>query len=180
MTYGIEACALALLRADPEFAVPISRLYDALRDQAGPVVEASGPLQERLRRRPDLFILFEPRPAPWDLDEWPDRIRQEYRTALRDAGLAPEPRVAPRPPPPTEEGGTELDQLLRQVNDSLVDLWDAIDDDPDARSQVADALGEGAVLSGALRATPPGAKPGSDRPERGHPTTPPRGPRSGG
>lgn len=180
MSYGIEACTLALLRADPEFAVPISRLYDALLDEAGPIVAASGHLQERLRRRPDLFILLEPRPAPWEGAEWPERVRQEYSAALRAAGLAQEPRVVPRSPPPISEGGGELELLLRQINDTLVDLWDATDDDPDARSQVAEALSTGTTIQNALRANKRGARSDSPPPERDRPTTPPPGPPAGG
>jgi hypothetical protein len=154
MSYGIEACALALLRADPEVAVPLSRLHDALIGEAGPVVGPSGPLHERLRRRPDLFILLEPRPASWEAEEWPDRIRQEYRDALRAAGLAPEPQVVPRSPAPAADAEDGLETLLRQLNATLIDLWDATDGDSDARGEVADALGANSVLRNALRASP--------------------------
>jgi hypothetical protein len=173
LTYGIEACALALLRADPEVAVPLSRLHGALLGEAGPQVGPSGHFQERLRRRPDLFILLEPRPAPWDTEEWPDRLRQEYGDALRAAGLVPEPRIVPRTPGPhsSDEGG--LEPLLRQLNDTLVDLWDATDDDPDARGQVADALGANPTLRNALAEA-------VNQPERDRPTTRPRNPRRSG
>lgn len=148
--YGIEACALALLRADPEVAVPLSRLHGALLAEAGPAVGPSGPLQERLRQRPDLFILLEPRAAPWETEEWPERIRQEYRAAIQEAGLTPEPRVVPRAPelPTAEED--EIEPLLRQINASLIDLWDATEEDPDIRIQIADALGAHPTLRGAL------------------------------
>lgn len=180
MTYGIEACALALLRADPEFAVPISRLHDALLEEAGTAAGPSVLLQERIRRRPDLFILLEPRPVPWEFEEWPERVRQEYHAALREAGLAPEPRVVPRSPLPIHEGGTELELLLSQINDTLVDLWDATEDDPDARSEVADALGAGAALHDALSAAKPATLPRAAAPRRDRPTTPPPGPPAGG
>jgi hypothetical protein len=158
MSYGIEACALALFRNDPEVAVPLSRLHEALLREAGPTVGPSGPLEERLRRRPDLFILREPRPAPWELEEWPERIRNEYRKAIEEAGLTPEPRVVSRAPEPTarEEEDT-IEQLLRRISNSLIDLWDATEGDPDIRAQIADALSASSSLRDALA---DGARPG--------------------
>jgi hypothetical protein len=180
MSYGIEACALALLRADPEVAVPVSRLHHALLHETGPVVGPRAPLQERLRRRPDLFILLEPRPAPWDIEEWPERLRQEYRTALREAGLAPELRVVPRALGPADEDEAGLEQILRQVNSSLVDLWDATEGDTEARSQVADALSASSALQNVLCGEPPEVNSDRASPERDRPTTPPRDPRREG
>lgn len=169
MSYGIEACALALLRADPDIAVPISRLNHALLREVGPDAGSDLPLHERLRRRPDLFLLLEPRPAPWTAEEWPENTRQQYRDALRAAGLEPETRITPRLPGSNTNGDDALEVILRQLNSSLIDLWDATDDDADLRGQVADAFGMSDLIRHALDNL---NLPGTD-----HPTTPPRDPR---
>lgn len=169
MSYGIEACALALLRADPDIAVPISRLHHALLREVGPQAGSEFPLHERLRKRPDLFLLLEPRPAPWTAEDWPEHTRQQYRDALRAAGLEPETRITPRSPGSNSTDDVGLEGILRQLNCSLVDLWDATDDDTDLRSQVADALDQSDLIRHALDNL---KLPGTD-----HPTTPPRDPR---
>lgn len=171
MSYGIEACALALLRAENDVAIPISRLRQALLRELGPTTDAVSPLYERLRKRPDLFLLLEPRTTLLSTDEWPEEIRQEYRAALRAAGLEPEPRITPRQPgsPASDEMG--LAPILRQLHSSLIDLWQATDDD-ELRDQIAHAFTQTDLIRIACgELDPPGT---------GHPTTPPRDPRRGG
>src|SRR5690625_5996575 len=93
MSYGLDASILAVLRSDPELAVPLSRLHSALTETSGP---ALAPLRERLRERSDLFVLLEPAPLPWDGAGWSERDRQGYRAAFRAAGLEPESRLVVR------------------------------------------------------------------------------------
>lgn len=150
MSYGIEACALAVLRSSPEVAVPLSRLHGALVAETGAPIGPSGPLRERLRRRPDLFLIMEPRPGLWETDGWPSEVREEYRSALTKAGLEPEPRIVPRAPGlDSGEEGSEA-TLLRQIGTSLIDLWDATPDDPETRALIEDALSATSLAQGDL------------------------------
>lgn len=168
MSYGIEACALALLHAEYDVAVPISRLRHALLREIGPTADATAPLHERLRKRPDLFLFLEPRSALWSTEEWPEEIRQEYRAALRAAGLEPEPRITPRLPGSNTTDQSGLATILRQLNSSLIDLWQATDDD-DLRDLIADAFAQSDLIRNACGEL--------DLPGTDHPTTPPRDPR---
>jgi len=171
MSYGIEACALALLHAEDDVAVPISRLHHALLRELGPAT-AAAPLHERLRNRPDLFLLLEPRTTIWNTEEWPEETRQEYRAVLQEAGLVPEPRIAPRHPGTNGSDVTGLAVVLRHLHSSLIDLWQATDDDAELRDQIADAFSQSDLIRNACREP--------DRPRTCRPTTPPRDPRRRG
>jgi len=137
MSYGLDASILAVLRSDPELAVPLSRLHSALTETSGP---ALAPLRERLRERSDLFVLLEPAPLPWDGAGWSERDRQGYRAAFRAAGLEPEPRVVPRQLglelPPSDE----LDDLMQRLSSTLIDLWELTLDEPELRAEITSAL----------------------------------------
>lgn len=150
MAYGIEACALALLRAAPDIAVPLSHLHGALAGEDRAAVGGRGQLRRRLGQRPDLFLLLEPRPAPWEGDEWPEALQQAYRDALSAAGHAPEAHVAPSAPALPPEPGTGLEPVLRTLGASLLDLWTAADGDADSRAAVSDALALSTLLRDAL------------------------------
>lgn len=150
MLYGIEACALALLRAAPDTAVPLSHLHGALAGEAGGGVGGRGQLRQRLGQRPDLFLLLEPRPAPWEGEEWPEALRQAYREALSAAGHAPEAHVAPSAPALSPEAGEGLEPVLRQLGISLLDLWTSAESDGESRAAISDVLGLSTVLRDAL------------------------------
>jgi hypothetical protein len=160
MAYGIEACALALLRAAPDVAVPLSHLHGALAGEAGAAVGGRGQLRRRLGERPDLFLLLDPRPAPWDGDEWPEALRQAYRDALSAAGHAPEAHVAPSAPALPAETGEGLEPVLRTLGASLLELWTAADGDAESRAAISDALGLATLVRDALERDG-GAGPGT-------------------
>lgn len=173
----IEDRALALLRADGELAVPLSRLYHAVAAEA-PDVGGVAQFRERLRRRPDLFQILEPRSAPWDAEAWPGEVRQEYQAALREAGLEAEPRVAsaePLPADPAAADGTAA--LLRRLQATLIELWRQAGADPDARTHLTEAMRQLRELRSALRPAE-AATPVHGAPPGGRPTTPPPGLRS--
>lgn len=156
MSDAIEACALALLRADPEVAVPISRLHDALTAEAGADIGGTSRLADRLRRRPDLFLLLEPRTTPWPTDAWSRELRDEYRDALRSIGLIAEPRVAPIHPPAGPSGVVNatdtpgIEPLIRTLRASLVELWRATHHDDEVRERIVEAIDEAGRLRASL------------------------------
>jgi hypothetical protein len=158
MSDALEACALALLRADPEVAVPISRLHDALITEAGADIGGASRLADRLRRRPDLFLLLEPRTTSWPTDTWPRELREEYRDALRSVGLVAEPRVAPIHPhagPGAVVDTTDapgIEPLLRTLRASLVELWRATDHDDEARDKIVEAIDDAGRIRASLEA----------------------------
>src|SRR5690606_13649264 len=60
MLSQIEQRVLRLLRNDPDPMVPLTRIHAALVAELGPRSGTYAQLHERLRRRPDLFLLLEP------------------------------------------------------------------------------------------------------------------------
>src|SRR5690606_9601115 len=106
MLSEIEQRVLTLLRNDPEPMVPLARIHAALVAELGPRIGTYAQLHDRLRRRPDLFLLLDPLPLPWSADTWSGDVQDEYRNALREAGIDTGPRVAlaapdvELPPPP--------------------------------------------------------------------------------
>lgn len=155
MYHEIEAFALALLRADPDHLVPISRLHDALVTETGAVAGGRGLLKERLRQRPDLFTVLEFRDVPWSTESWPEAVRQEYHEALQAIGIASEPRIAPVVASSSRASDSGSESVLRSLHSSLIDLWRVVGDDPEAQAHLATALGEAAAFRAKLRSAPP-------------------------
>lgn len=170
MSYGIDAIALALLNAETDLAVPLSRLRHMLQSEVGPELGAAVSLANRIRERSDLFLLVEPEPTPWSTDEWPEESRAEYQDALRHLGLVQEPRITTRRPDAKARPESGPRSFLRQLDSSLIDLWQAADEDADLRDQVTAAFAQSDLIRAALNEL----EPRSD-----HPTTPPRDPRRG-
>src|SRR5690606_9238886 len=98
----------------------------ALQDDFGPGPREFNRLRERVRRRPELFILLEPgHPA---LDEsWPPEVREEYETALCAAGLELGPLVAlasaPGPVSDGAPGAGHAEDTLQRMDSTLLGLW---------------------------------------------------------
>jgi len=146
MVSQIEQRVLALLRNDPDPMVPLTRIHAALVAELGPRCGTYAQLYERLRRRPDLFLLLEPLPIPWSGDTWSADIQDEYRHALREAGLDTGPRVALATPdaelPPLPAGAHPAAPVLRTLQESLVHLWSSAADDPELQAELIEALGQ--------------------------------------
>jgi hypothetical protein len=146
MMSEIEQRILTLLRSDPEPMVPLSRIHAALVAELGPRSGTYAQLRERIRRRPDLFLLIEPIPTPWSDDSWPAELRGEYERALREAGLDAGPRVAIAG---VDDGPLGLATpapgaapVLRALQASLVQLWAAAAGDPQLQPELVEALGQ--------------------------------------
>ncbi len=146
MLSQIEQRVLTLLRNDPDPMVPLTRIHAALVAELGPRSGTYAQLHERLRRRPDLFLLLEPLPIPWSADSWSADIEDEYRQALHEAGLDAGPRVALAAPdaelPPPPAAAHPAAPVLRAVQESLVHLWSCAADDPQLQAELIEALGQ--------------------------------------
>lgn len=172
MVTEIEQRILALLRSDPDPMVPLTRLHAALVAELGPRGGTYAQLHQRIRRRPDLFLLLEPLSVPWSDDGWGIDLQREYERALRDAGLDTGPRVAlatPDSEPPAASGADPAAPVLRMLQESLVHLWASAADDPQLQAELVEALGQAEELRRVLQALPPddpapparaGARPG--------------------
>lgn len=146
MLSQLEQRVLTLLRNDPDPMVPLTRIHAALVAELGPRTGTYAQLHERLRRRPDLFLLLEPLPVPWSTDGWSSDLQDEYRQALHEAGLDAGPRVALAAPdverPPLSPAAHPLAPLLRALQESLVHLWSCAGDDPQLQAELIEALGQ--------------------------------------
>ena len=175
MISEIEQRVLTLLRNDPEPLVPLTRIHAALVAELGPRTGTYAQLHERLRRRPDLFLLLEPLPMPWSADAWAADIEDEYRHALREAGLDPGPHVALATPdaelPPLPATAPPAAPVLRSLQESLVHLWSCAADDPELQAELVEALGQAEEIRRALEdlaaseplEPPPGPPPQASR-----------------
>lgn len=146
MVSQIEQRVLALLRNDPDPMVPLTRIHAALVAELGHRCGTYAQLHERLRRRPDLFLLLEPLPMPWAAGGWPADLQDEYRHALREVGLDAGPRVAlatqDADPPPLPAAAHPAAPVLRTLQESLVHLWSCAADDPELQAELVEALGQ--------------------------------------
>lgn len=146
MPRSLEDQARDVLRGEPAPAIPLSRLHRTLVAEAGPTIGTYSQLHERLRRRPELFVIVEPPDLPWDAAAWPAELRHEYRDALRRAGAVAEPRVALRthdaesPWKHARPPSTGLPAVLQHLDLTLHELWTATDDDPPARIAISEAM----------------------------------------
>jgi|GEM_PF-522906 hypothetical protein len=171
MLSEIEQRVLTLLRNDPEPMVPLARIHAALVAELGPRIGTYAQLHDRLRRRPDLFLLLDPLPLPWSADTWSGDVQDEYRNALREAGIDTGPRVALAapdvelpPPPPTAHPAA---RVLCTLQESLVHLWSCAADDPELQAEVVEALGQAEEIRRVLEdlaAPRPGQTPAAPAP----------------
>ncbi|MFW6079595.1 MAG: hypothetical protein ACODAE_08240, partial [Gemmatimonadota bacterium] len=99
----VEARTIDLLRRVGDAPVPLPRLYADVVRELGPVVSGPDQLRDRLRRRPERFIVLEPPGDPAWTDLWSDEARRRYAAALERTALSPEPRVALAPAGSTPE-----------------------------------------------------------------------------
>jgi hypothetical protein len=162
----IEQRVIQILRDSPQPAMPLHRLHAELLDRSETPVGTAANLEARLRCRPDLFLVVGAPPALLDFDACPERVRLEYESALRRAGVAAEPLVvlvtdAPADPAwPTELPDpieTPLGEAttLHRLQASIADLCRALGSQPGVHADIAEALARGQELGRLLGACTP-------------------------
>lgn len=130
--------AATLLRSAPAAAPSLERLYRDVEAAYGPQPGGTRLLYERVRQRPDLFVVLEREMVDWAsrLDE---EERAEYEESLRRAGIEMGPRImlAATPAEPQEPPAGDV---LQRMRDSLRQLARHAAEDQLLGAEVLEAL----------------------------------------
>lgn len=94
--------AAGILRAQPNYTMPLARLHAQLVAELGPEGAGSyGQIYQQLRKRADSFFLCDTPRLLGGADGWPGVVREAYQDALDQAGLGSCVRVTLTEMPPS-------------------------------------------------------------------------------
>lgn len=155
MTPEMEEQAIALLRSSPDFTMPVAGLHLELAAQFGDDVGSPELLRESLARRPEIFLVFEPRTEPW-MAALGSNVWAEIHSAMREAGWHAGPRVVLLRLPATDaDPSTDaVKTLLELMRTTLVDVLARAPQDSDVHAVTAEALNAAGELRRALVPAP--------------------------
>lgn len=147
----IDETAARILERHPSRTMPISRLHRALTRELGPALPDASALEERLRARAGRFVVLAAPGFAWARPGWVRERHAEYATALEDAGLAVEPRVALASLAERAPGAEPAAELLRRLDRSILSLSRGATDDPTLSVDLAEAMARARELQRAVR-----------------------------
>jgi hypothetical protein len=142
MTPEIEDQTIALLRAHPDFAMPLAELHRELTVFFGEEVGTRQRLRESIERRTTSFLVLESPSEAWNIAPPGSALRAAVQSAMRAAGWDAEPLVVllrlPAPGPDTRVDASE--SLLQQIRGTLVPVLARAPNGSDLQSAAAEAL----------------------------------------
>ena len=158
----IDAVLIAkrILETQPGYSMPLRQLHARLVRELGPGAGSYAEIYQQLTRKSDCFAILN---APRVLggDGWPGIVREQYDSALENAGLGACTRVT-LTDPPVPESATDLIAVLSATLGEIISVANG--------DEAVTAYIEGATLDVAqLTRAITGA-------ETGRPTTPPPDP----
>ena len=108
--------AAGILRSQPGYTMPLTRLHAQLVSELGPDAAGSyGQIYQQLRKRADSFLLYDTPRFLRSTDNWPGRVREAYEEALDQAGLGSCVRVTLTEIPPDAETA----ELITALNSTM-------------------------------------------------------------